>query len=515
MPFNEESFNKYEQDLESANDHYYQNQAESSNEKKKKKIKQNKRTKKTLNEQQAEPNHQFQSSSNLSNADAYAPSSTASSNRELILSRQEKQGLSHLILFVSSIFQLSSFVAIVITFIFPFWMVFQIDIPGNFSTLNITNSKNLVFLSLSSTSVNTNQIMFNLGIWEVKMNTDKLQLIDLKTGVQTTNSQSLLWLNSDSSISFQAFLVNFLSFIEISSANIFTIQILEILHLIFTFLTFCSTSFTLCLCSKNRTSICWYLVCYFLCLVSFLTGLAVIIIIIVWQTSSLPSLVGTQAFLMSKSFNWCFWTAVGINSSLFSASFLIFCYILIGSILNYNKHKRVYEKKTTVSQNNTNKNKKGASILKNPNLTTADMTQNNDYSNAKLPRLQTNILPSSAALMSNSNPLLASNSTTAFSNLQTLTNSNANNSKNNNPSYTFYTGYGQYHKQNIRLNPIGDDNSLEKSFRSQSQNDHFNNYPMVITSSSNHKPNPILSPDHAYSNVFDQMNHDFRYQSYH
>ena len=164
MPFNEESFNKYEQDL-GANEHYYQNQIDSND--KKKKI----RKKKSKNNEQDEPAVQIQSASNLSNLGGYTTSSTASSNREL-LSRQQKHNYSYVILFFGILFELLSFIAIVITFIFPFWISFQIDIPDNFTTLNITNKKNSILMSLSSNKLASNKIKFDMGIWEVKMNTN-------------------------------------------------------------------------------------------------------------------------------------------------------------------------------------------------------------------------------------------------------------------------------------------------------------------------------------------------------
>lgn len=500
MPFNEESFNKYEQDL-GANEHYYQNQIDSND--KKKKI----RKKKSKNNEQDEPAVQIQSASNLSNLGGYTTSSTASSNREL-LSRQQKHNYSYVILFFGILFELLSFIAIVITFIFPFWISFQIDIPDNFTTLNITNKKNSILMSLSSNKLASNKIKFDMGIWEVKMNTNNVDLIDLRTNVKTTNQNSMLWLNSDSSNGgFQSFLVNFLSFIELSSANIFTVQILEIIYLIFTFLTFSASSLTLCLCSKNRTSLCWYLICYFLCLISFLTGLAVIIIIIVWQTTSLPSLEGTQAFIMSKSFNWCFWTSVGINSSLFFASFLILCYIIVSSILSYNNRKNSYEQKGT--KKHSAKNNKSVSILKIQNGKNNNDISINDYSNnvPKLPRLQTNGLQASPAFLSKSNSLVAQNTATTFNNLQSLANSQS-----ANPSYTFYTGFGNYHKQNICLNQIADEVSIDTSY--PHSNSHLPGYPMIVQNPRQTMMNQNNN-DHAYSNVFDQINQDFKFQSYH
>lgn len=467
MPFNEESFNKYQQDMENS-DHFYQNQSDD---------KKNKLKKPDLNQQV------IQSGSNLSNIAGYATSSTASSNREL-LANNYKSNSSYIILFLASLFEFVSFVAITITFIFPFWTLFSINITGGSKNVNITDTTNDVSLIISTLDVNP--INFNMGIWEVRTNSANLKMVDLSTNFQITNNYSMLWLNSGA----DSFLVEYLSFIELSSSNIFIIQILEIIHLIFTALAFSSTAFTLCMCSKKRTGLCWYLICYFLCLISFLTGLAVIILIIVWQVSPLPALLVSQGFTITKSklFSWCFWTAVGINASLFFASLLILCYIIIGSIMSYNKRKRMLDKQVKKHKIKTN----NLSILKAQNNKN-DMMSNNM---TKIPRLQAHLnLDQSNSLNQSLN---MSGSAPPFHNIQTLTNTNHNNATNN-PSYTFYTGFGNYHKQNIRLNPIADDDNITER-----------SYPVGNQSL---KQAILNSNDHAYSNVFDQINQSF--QSYH
>jgi hypothetical protein len=223
----------------------------------------------------------------------------------------------------------------------------------------------------------------------------------------------------------------------------------------------------------------------------------------VWQTSSLPSLVGSQAFSMSKMFTWCFWAAIGANASLLLASLLILIYVIVGSVIKYNKKKNTYVQKQNKKKSKTKTNEGvSASILKtqptNKNQPHNDSTV--EYSNnmSRIPRLQAGMssLSSSPALVSNSNQ-------TAFHNLQSIANNQ------NNPSYTFYTGYGNYHKQNIRMSTIDDDSSLvDTSFPN------VIGYPIMKQANMSQNQNV----DHAYSNVFDQINQDqtgFKYQSYH
>lgn len=155
---------------------------------------------------------------------------------------------------------------------------------------------------------------------------------------------TMLWLNLDTSLSIESFLLHLLEFIDLpSTAIVFIVQLLEIVHIVFTLVALCFTSFTLCLCtsSYSRSSLCWYLVSFFVCLLAFLTGLAVILLIVVWQSSGLPTLsnqFGDQYYL-DRSLNWCFWLAVGINSAVLFSSLLILLYILIRMILIYIRNK--------------------------------------------------------------------------------------------------------------------------------------------------------------------------------
>lgn len=183
---------------------------------------------------------------------------------------------------------------------------------------------------------------------------ESLSLVDRSTNASTSNNfpTTMLWLNLDSTLAIESFLIHLLAFIDLpTTAIVFVVQLLEIVHIIFTLVALCFTSFTLCLCtsSRSKSSLCWYLVSFFMCLIAFLTGLGVIVLVVVWQSSSLPTLTnqfGDQYFL-ERSLNWCFWLAVGINSAVLFSSLLILLYILLRMILMYIRSRTVSKTTST------------------------------------------------------------------------------------------------------------------------------------------------------------------------
>jgi hypothetical protein len=186
-----------------------------------------------------------------------------------------------------------------------------------------------IFLKAQTSS----NINFYVGLWEVKMDRN-LQLYDPavpKTTFTNTFPQSMLWLNADVNSPSDGFLLKFAQFIDLATSNLFVVQILEILHLIFTMLAFCFTAFTLCLCRAD--AFCWHLICLILSLLSFLLGATIIGLLVYWESYSTShvTLVDNlnRNISFSKTYNWCFWAAVGINSSLLAACFLILVYVLV------------------------------------------------------------------------------------------------------------------------------------------------------------------------------------------
>lgn len=154
----------------------------------------------------------------------------------------------------SIFFQFIGFFFIVITFIFPIWSSIY------FSNPSLTSATSIVLTSTQPSLNNT--IVFNLGIWELKCN-QIVTLTNQLTQITSVSSNNMLWQNAGYSSSNQSFVFYFLSFIQLSSTHIFVIQVLEVLHLIFAFFSFLSTSLILCLCSNNHISPCWLVFFFF------------------------------------------------------------------------------------------------------------------------------------------------------------------------------------------------------------------------------------------------------------
>ncbi|CAF0819532.1 unnamed protein product [Brachionus calyciflorus] len=404
---------------------------------------------------------------------SYAKPSSISTNslRKELLQTHRKEATVSFGFLIGAIFFLSiSLLLIIITFIFPFWINLSFE---NYSTtdpnllLNITNkNKNVSLISKNRTEDRT--ISFNLGIWEVKMH-QELEFYDILTNVRYQNSYpaSMLWISSDLNNQIQSFVLKLLDFIQLQNVNIFTIQILEILHLIFTFLTMCFTSFTLCLCTTHKSSLCWYLVCFLLSLIAFFSGLVVLILIVIWQTNPLINLVdsiGNRLF-MNKSYGWCFWISVGTNTAILISSILILLYILISTIILFKFDK---EKKRR--------------SLKSPFIVAKE-------NETRLPRYEQK---TDLNLTSNSTTLSPAHQSRI---LGTCLSVDQNTS--HNPSYIFYTGNGNYRRTSIDLEEIKPEFETTQGF----------NYSFV----SQNRLNPVN--EHNYSNV-EPAHNEFRFSSY-
>lgn len=293
-----------------------------------------------------EPGPQLISSSGSGGASS-SSSSGVSSNRALI-SYERRFNFSYALLILSIYCLVMSVIAIAITFIFPFWITITIKPWENALTtqgyVNITNLVNQVSLLAETGEREENGstvtilpiIKFDLGIWEVKMYQD-IDLVDASGRVSNTFPLSMLWLGAEST-GMQAFLAKFSQFINLKTANLFTIQILEIMHLIFTVLALAFTAFTLCLCASRKSALCWYLVCFFLSSVSFLNGLAVIVLVLLWQSSLFQDFKFqlTENQYTYKTLGWSFWVAVGAIASIFFAALHTLIYIFIACCI-YNR----------------------------------------------------------------------------------------------------------------------------------------------------------------------------------
>lgn len=408
----------------------------------------------------------YQHTSNLANATslyAHTPSSCSNlSQKELIQINKKEAAVSYSFLFGAIGFLIISLMVITITFIFPFWMKLSFqNLPADSTPIEITNSLTNVTL-IAKNRTDDESIIFNLGIWEIKMH-QELEFKDIITGLVYRNffPLSTNWISSDLDNQIQSFVIKLLQFLELQNVNIFTIQILEILHLVFTFLTMCFTSFTLCLCTTHKSSLCWYFVCFLLSLIAFITGLVVLILLVVWQRVLSPNLLdpSSNKIVLIKSFDWCFWLAAGSLLGILIAAFLILLYILISIIIIFNQDKAL---------------KKIA--LNNPFI---EETNQEIYS-SRLPRYPAN----SQINMTKSSTTLSPAHQGRI--LQTCMQVTPN--KLHNPSYIFYTGNGHYRKSNVDLDEI-------KPEYDQNESTNMANYSLISQQKIN------LGHDHNYSSV--------------
>ena len=448
------TYNKYKQDLEQI-EHHYQNQLakqaskEVSNKKKKERI-------------------------------SYAPNLIQVGKSDLsshILQNRGSRNISLIILFMAVLFQLAAGISIVVTFIFPFWISFQIDSVQN-SSLNITNSESSISLLASNVSLaagpNPYAIKFDFGLWEIRT------YRGLQIGSTLTPSlESMPWPAGNTQLQPDSFVNWLMAFLNMSSSSVFAVQVLEILHFIFAGLTFCATSFTLCLCANRRASVTWYLACLLLCTISLMLGLAVLIILVIWQTGQMPSLVATTtttaiSLSLVKSFGFCFWLAVAIIAGLLLSAVLLIVYTLINAIALHNEKQRFGKKVGHTVR------PQSSSILK--------TSRSFDNLAAKIPRLQ--ILEPDESLVSSSGFKAPIN---AFNNLESLQPHDANS------SYIFYTGHGHFHKQNFTSNEA-DKSDYEPSTANPIIQPNLANYSITMQDTRNVSRTPRLN-EHAYSNV--------------
>lgn len=246
-----------------------------------------------------------------------------------------KRDLINLLNFLIILFTLLPLIAISITYIFPLWLTINL----NTYYINNANSNYSIAtkqpLATQFTS-NLNYLKFNktisieVGLWETKWNSP-LEIINDNFNNFTLSNSSLpatiAWLTND------RFIIEFMSLIQINSSTLFAIQTLEILHLIFTFISLCISIAILCFCLKYRKkfSYCWYIVSFLTTIISISLGLAVVVTLAVWQNNQKLS------NLYQVEFNWCYWVTVGELGSLSFATFLIFIYILVAILFHRNK----------------------------------------------------------------------------------------------------------------------------------------------------------------------------------
>lgn len=420
-------------------------------------------------------------------------SSSSSSQKPLISTYDKKVNKKYFFIVLAIISLLFCLITTAITFIFPLWVT--LTIKTNTATpnapINITNTLNGVTLIASESY----DLKIYLGLWEVKMDRE-LTLYDpngSKGFSKNSYPQSMLWLNADSNKPSESFLVKFAQFIDLPVANLFVVQILQILHLTFIFFSFSFTSFALCLCSSE--SFCWYIFCLFLSLISFLLGASVLGLLVYWDTFHTDhiTLVDDQMrrLMLQKDYNWCFWASVGINSAILLACFLILIYILVSVCIACLKSSR----------------QKSSSILHPPPLSNL----NESPEMARLPRVTPPLSPLIGSYPAErltyqsqkhappNVPVRHAIPTTPP--LPPIIDNNNTIQNEVNSQYIFYTGHGNYHKQKIETPPPA-----------PPPENHAKNYSMVMSQQQSNNQR------YLNANVIDQnQNHlynDYRFPSY-
>lgn len=214
------------------------------------------------------------SSSSASTSSSSNSSHLTSSDRALLhrtCVKPHRLNLPYCLLVFAIILIALALISMAITFIFPFWITLHIQNSSSLigslngtplveldGYLNITNTDyGLSLLTKNYTGSNEStprEITFDVGLWEVKMNKE-LEFFDVQLNEivsENTYPHSMQWLNADVNDFHQSFLVKLLQYIGLKSSFLFLMQILEILQMIFLFLTLVFTSYTLCLCTNHR-----------------------------------------------------------------------------------------------------------------------------------------------------------------------------------------------------------------------------------------------------------------------
>lgn len=385
-----------------------------------------------------------------------------------IMSESEKKTCSFFVLILAVVLQFLAVITICVTFIFPFWTWLKFTLPtgtlNSSGKLNITNTEAMITLTASNQSnglysaIQTlDSIKFDMGLWDLKTYRT-LSIMDINNPNMLAGSlPTMRWTTGD--MKSNTFIYMYITLIGLSSSTIFGIQILEILHLIFTLLTMCATSVTLCLCTNRRASLAWYLVCFLLTLLSMFLGLAVIIIAIAFQAVPINNL-GPSTLTVVKGFGFCFWLSVVVQCLLVGSACLILTYVIIASCTWYQKNREAAKR-----------------VPKSKKAGFNNMT--------KIPRLQ---VDSSSPNTSGGSKELDS-PINAFSNLHQV------DPHQPNTAYVFYTGHGNYHKN---------DGQQAGEFY-QPPPEHLVNYSLMMQNRKHAKGN-----EHPYSNVLvEQINHAY------
>ena len=240
----------------------------------------------------------------------------------------------------------------------------------------------------------------------------------------------------------------------------------------------------------------------------------------------------SQKQSITKTYNWCFWTAVGINAAILLACFLILIYIIVMVCIIYikNSKKSSPPSRTNPAEEDNRAREPsvvfphGFSDLNATGMILPSVDTNSSSRQSRLPRLPppnalnpNNSRPSSAALASSYQDRYSFQANSHMAPPPPFVDQAAANA-NRNSQYVFYTGHGNYHKQPVAVvDPSVP--TYEPPPTSFAQPNHLINYAMMMQQNQNtgdamnsHRNSKDM---HAYSNVVDQnVYNEFRFPSY-
>ena len=272
-----------------------------------------------------------------------------------------------------------SFILILITFIFPNWLIVYIRTVqiGAFDTiLSYTVYADQVPLNSSLTAI-------DIGLWEFKFN-QSVQIYTIFNETLIFNSTqlntqlpynvysnyskySILWISD-----FNSYIKELTDLIDYNLSTVFIVEVLEILHLIFTFLVIIMLFIILCLCKKKyfgRGVKLWHFVSYILLLIAFFMGIGTVIELSVWAGNN-------QMNTKSVNFNWCYWCLVADISAQFVSLLLIKVNLIFACVSCCKTQKKVpkqVESKLPSSENSRSSLALLKSIKTTPNVSTIEL----------------------------------------------------------------------------------------------------------------------------------------------
>ena len=266
----------------------------------------------------------------------------------------KKYDLINISTLIALILVLLSFILIIITFIFPNWLIVL---------LPIINSNTIPVYAVYANQIlpNSTTTLIDIGLWEFRFDqlvnifdidnstlvfNSTLQLNDFDFNIYPNQTKfSVLWLSD-----YNRYLRELTKLIGFDLTTVFTFEILQILHLVFAFLSITVLFIILCLCKRKyfgKGIKLWHFVSFIMLLICFFTGVGTLIEINLWLNNN-----KNNARLIQL--NWCFWCLVGDLSAILLAIIFVKINLIltcIGCCKKNDKESKLAETKGESSAN--------------------------------------------------------------------------------------------------------------------------------------------------------------------